>query len=150
MLRFWSMFTWMKLPKYHSVPLSKEDPNWCVSSFLAGILVLVPDRFLPYIQPLSHRIQEVISTVWKIWPTCKAKLFAWLQNRVCTADWLRNCGWPNCGICQLFKQTTKWVHHLFVDCFFFAHKKGSEDLGGASIQNHVAGKDPWHLLPYET
>jgi hypothetical protein len=42
---------------------------------------------------------------WDDWAPPKCKFFAWLilQDRVWTVDRLTRRGWPNCGICQLWK-----------------------------------------------
>ncbi|CAM0883761.1 unnamed protein product [Alopecurus aequalis] len=60
------------------------------------------------------------STVWKVWAPPKCKFFAWLiiQNRIWTADRLQRCGWPNCDLCPLCKQTQESAAHLMFQCPF--------------------------------
>jgi hypothetical protein len=65
---------------------------------------------------LGLLLSNLNTLVWKAWATPKAKNHAWLalQNRLWTADRLQNRGWPNCGLCPLWKQTLETNDHLFV------------------------------------
>jgi ribonuclease HI len=59
-------------------------------------------------------------TVWKWDIQLKIKLFIWLaaENKILTWDNLQQKGWEGPSRCQLCKQETENINHLFIHCSF--------------------------------
>jgi hypothetical protein len=58
--------------------------------------------------------------VWKWDIQLKIKLFIWLaaENKILTWDNLQQRGWEGPSRCQLCKQDTENINHLFIHCSF--------------------------------